>query len=281
MPGRVLVEALAVTPSPHRVTTYENDQELDDEVDSAETQRLLKELGYSDPLSDQLGAATDSQEAGKKFALACVHLGAGRIWDAMPALEHVVSERPGHEIAQLYLAAAYLLARRWEDCSAKLDGMSLSKAHEPFAAVIRGRLLLAQGRITEAIAYVREIEARGTSSPLLGCLLGDAYRASRLPKDAERCYRDVIARSPDVAVAYAGLAGALVAQHRDKEAAEAALDATGLDFGLPTAHYILGVALARTSRVAEAVRALERCIQLAPGNAGALRLLRKLRTKCA
>jgi tetratricopeptide (TPR) repeat protein len=281
MPGRVLAEALAFAPPAHRVATYETDPELDDEPDPGEMLRFLSELGYSDPIADKLRAASDRQQAGKEFALACVHLGAGRIWEAAPVLERVVAEDPDNEFAQLYLAAAYLLARRWGDCSEKLDNLTFSAAHEEFAAVIRGRLLLAQGRTLEAIAYVREIEARTTAGPLLGCLLGDAYRASRLPTDAERCYRNVVEKHPEVAIAHAGLAGALLAQRRNEEAVGAALDATGLDFGLPHAHYILGVALTRTSRLSEAVRALERCVQLAPDNTAAIKLLRRLRSKCA
>ena len=281
MPGRILAEALLKKPSLEQVPSYESEPQDADEFGSVDTLELLRNLGYSDPLSDQLRSAAEQREAGKEFALACVHLGAGRVWEAMPVLERVVSEQPDNEIAQLYLSTAYLIARRWDDCTAKLDGLVLSKAYEEFGALIRGRLLLAQRRPKEAIAHVRQVEAQGSSNPLLGCLLGDAYSAAQLPKDAERCYRAVVAKNADLAIAHVGLAVALLAQRRDAEAAEAALDATGLNFGLPIAHYSLGVALARTARFPEAVRALDRCVQLAPNHAAARRLLQRLRSKCA
>jgi tetratricopeptide (TPR) repeat protein len=115
-----------------------------------------------------------------------------------------------------------------------------------------------------------------STHPLLLTLLADVYRVSDRPFEAERRYRQVLAREPGAITAHTGLAEILLKQTRFEEAAATALDATALDFGQGRSHFILGMALHSLNRRDAARQALRNCLQVEPDNEGARRLLHRM-----
>jgi len=99
---------------------------------------------------------------------------------------------------------------------------------------------------------------------LLGTM-GQAYVRLDDFNAAERIFRRLLELDDESSLAYNGLARVSIAGKRFDEAVDYALRAVGLPHQYPRAHYNLGVALAETGRVGQAIQALQTCVGMAPG----------------
>ena len=81
--------------------------------------------------------------------------------------------------------------------------------------------------------------------PALYLQIGEAYLRLRQPDQAERNFRRAASVDPDHPHSHLGLARVHLQRHEDEAAARAALQALGLRYQLPMAHFLLGVALYR------------------------------------
>ena len=88
-------------------------------------------------------------------------------------------------------------------------------------------------------------------------------------QDAAERFREALALGPDLAIARANLALALLYAGQTAEAAAAARQAAAALPDTPQAHYALGLALKANDEPAEAAAAFERVLKLVPGDAGA------------
>jgi tetratricopeptide (TPR) repeat protein len=234
----------------------------------ADPSSYLRDLGYSDPLSPSL----TQLDASRSLHLAAAYLGSGQTARAIEPLEAAAAL--ADDLARVLLAHAYLEVGRFSDCQRTLETIA-SESHRTFALMIEGRLRLAEGRRHDALtllAGAREL----AQSPALEALLGDVYRGLSRLVEAEQCYRSALARDPYLPGAEIGLAALCLHQNRNEEAADAALRATGLDFGIAMAHYLLALASIRLRRHMTAVTALQTCLKLAPEHPAARSLLRRL-----
>jgi hypothetical protein len=96
------------------------------------------------------------------------------------------------------------------------------------------------------------------------------YAAGR-PADAERLFRDILARDPENVAATVGAAVAAAARRDFRTAEDGLIRALRIDPGRPAAYLQLAQVYARTARAAEARQAAERAISLGadPGQAEA------------
>jgi tetratricopeptide (TPR) repeat protein len=273
MPGRVLAEGFTTPAVPGRITTWEADSPLSPpDEDAAEMIACLTGLGYVDSLEETIARRQASAEIDGAFFLACSHLASDGPSEAVPLLERVALAEPDHPYAGFYLAYAYLAAGRLTDCAAQLQRLPGNVLTE----LIRARLTMCEGRVEEAIASLERIEAQDEPAPFVGCMLGDAYRASGRYADAARCYQRVIAKDGGIAVAHLGLAQSLYAQRQFEAATEAALEASRLRYDLAPAHMVLGASLMRLGLHGSAATALQTCLKLAPETQQAAHLLARI-----
>ena len=89
------------------------------------------------------------------------------------------------------------------------------------------------------------------------------YKLKQFDK-AEECYQDLIKYNPETAMPYNGLALVYLAQQKYIEAANAALDAIGLNYYHPMAHFHLGEALYNLEQYPNAANAYEVCLKIIP-----------------
>ncbi len=113
-----------------------------------------------------------------------------------------------------------------------------------------------------------------TPAPTPGPLeRGEKLLGQKQYEKAEAQLRKAVEENPTSARAHGNLALALLAQHKNREAVDAARLAAAFGPQTPEARYIFGLALAADGRPAEAAREFERTLALKPGEAAPLAAL--------
>ncbi len=135
----------------------------------------------------------------------------------------------------------------------------------PFALdMLEGFALAAEGHGEDALAALERAEKADPNRPDIHLQIGEAYLRMKRWPDAERAFQRASHIDADNPHAYLGIARALLAQRKSRLAIDQALEAVGLLYQHPYAHYVLGVALHRTGRIERAVEALEVAVRLNP-----------------
>jgi len=229
----------------------------------------LADLGYIDTVDKSASELRRVAEMDRKCSLARVHMANGDHEAAIPLLAELVGERPDYPRYAIFLAQCCHMAGRLTECRAAIDKLLAAGKDGPAVQILRGNLALAEGRDEECLANLLAAEKSDQSSPVLLFLIGRAYARLNRWDDAERSFRAVIDLDRDSAEGWAGLARCLAEKGSYRKAADAAMEAIGLNFELPGAHFVLGVSLARLGRIQRAIQAFEACLVLAPNNAAA------------
>jgi tetratricopeptide (TPR) repeat protein len=273
MEGRVLTEAFTAPPEIDRIPSWDDvpgdagmhpPERSEDAWEAREALRQLEELGYVDPVGDDERASETRAERDRRHNLARVHLDAGRHREAAALLDALVQEDPADVRSSLYLAQCRYLQGELAGCRHVVERLLAGAGDRPLADLLMGALLLAEGEGTDALLHLRRAEKAEPRLPALHTQIGNAYLRTRAFADAERAFRRALEIDGDSANAYHGLAVALLAQHRDEEAAEHALRAVGLVHHFPRAHMHLGMALARMGWTERAREALEAAVRMRP-----------------
>ena len=229
----------------------------------------LAALGYIDTVDKNSSEMRHIAELDRKATLANVHMANGDFETPIESLRELVRDRPEQIRYSLRLAQCYYKTGRLADCRSVVLGLLAAQQAKPVVRLLKANLAMAEGNIQEGLDHLLDMERAGHSSTGLLLVIGRLYGMQKRWDDAERSFRAMIELDADSADGRAGLARCLLEKGRLREAADAAMDAIGLNFELPGAHFVLGVALARLGRIERAIQALEACLILAPGNAAA------------
>jgi len=178
----------------------------------------------------------------------------------------------------MYLGRSYFRTGQFERSKRITDDLIRGPESRPLAHILRANTCIWQGNQAEALDHLLKAEEVQDSDPNLCVLVGQAHLRLRRPGDAEVSFRKALNMEPRAARSWRGLSTALLTQKRYREAAEAALEAVGLDYANAGSHYLLGVALARGGSIDRAVQALETCIKIQPKAFLAHRLLEAIHT---
>jgi len=196
----------------------------------------------------------------------------GRISSARGLLEEVIA----HKREMMPGAREELQAWREAHKEKKPDDLSEQEKRElrdlraratfnPFAMdFLMGSLLAAEGDEAAALEHLRKAGKADTSHPGLHLKVGQVYLEMKRWDKARSSFERALQLDPDSAAAHRGLAQALLAERRNVDAAEAAMDSVGLLFHNPRGHFLLGVALHRLGEVERAVQALEVAVSQNP-----------------
>jgi predicted Zn-dependent protease len=273
MQGRVLSEAFETPPQVEPIPSWEEvpgdcgrhaEQNVENTRDFAYALQQLAELGYVDKPSPKTQELLRMVRHTYDFNLAWVYMAARRPADALPLFERLVQEIPGEAAFQLHCAQCYYELGRREECRATVESVLQRDQNLPAAGLILANLCLAEGKTEEGLQRLLQAEKCSRPDPEIRYLIGRVYLRERRFEEAARTFQSVLNLDPDHAGAMSGLAQALLEQNEMEKAAEAALDAIRSQFDLPEAHYTLGVALAKTGRIARAIQAFDTCLALEP-----------------
>ncbi len=261
MEGRVLLECFAnAPPTIDHIATWE---------DSALKNEQRPPLSNPSAQTDQLGRETD-------WNLAQTYLEAGRNAEALPLFERVFRSFPerfehGHALFQCQLAAGQL-----PTAQATLELLLELLPENILAYLLRAEFSLAARDVAAARRWTDKARHAKTTHPelmrRLGLLLLKLREWDALAALATAALQ-VNASEP---LAWLGLAEAHLRQGKPAEAEKAALQAIGLNYFLPDAHFVLARALVAGGKWQAAKEAMAILKQIQPANRSASAYARRL-----
>lgn len=163
-----------------------------------------------------------------------------------------LSEKERHELRRLRSKAGY-----------SPFGMELLMAEQ----------LLAEGDAAAALKRLDKAEKINPEAVVLHKKRGEAYLKLKDWDQAQDSFQKTLEIDPENVAAHIGVCRSLLQRRKNALAAETALDAVGLSYANPTAHFLLGVALHRMNRPIQAVEALKVAVLQNPNHVLALERL--------
>ena len=115
--------------------------------------------------------------------------------------------------------------------------------------------MLAEGDAEAALVYFQNAELIRPQAVGIHLRKGQAFLVLKRWERAEESFREALAIEPESPTAQIGLCWSLIRRRQNRMAADTALNAIGLLFYNPTAHFLLGVALHRMGRIERAEQA--------------------------
>lgn len=253
-----------------------------------EALRQLAGLGYVDPLGSSTPEGeveVENERRATRLNLAHCLMSQRRHGEALPILEGLVASAPDVPRLGLFLAECCLRLGQLSRCEQVLDDVreavrlrAAALAQGPSGVprgvakaramvdLLEGELRLAQGATdTAQRAFRRALDAGSLGAQAL-CGMGSVHLRLREWLDALECFDRALAVDSDCAAAHDGRAVALLALGQAEPAAAAALEAVGLDFHAPMAHFHLGSALAALQDFERAAECWEICLEQAPAS---------------
>lgn len=234
-----------------------------------EALKQLVELGYIEQPDENAEKAVERTVLEQNINLARVYMGSGRYVNASEILQKLFDKNKDIRIATRLARCYYQLYENKKAMQVVLQTKTPDGKESAALKLIEGQLLLRQNKPKEAIALLKELQKKTAYSTHLMQEIGNAFLQLKRWKMAEKIFLQVLEKDPDTAPAYNGLAIIYIEQKRYEEAAEAALNAIGLFFEFPMAHYHLGVALLNLKEFEHAAQALELSLKFLPNLAKA------------
>jgi tetratricopeptide (TPR) repeat protein len=200
-------------------------------------------------------------------------LRAGHDQEAADIYRAIIQRRPDTEDAYRKLALVYWRGGRRAEAIATLELALRNGVTQSEVRIRLGQYLAQAGQPAKAIALLKD--TAGSDPDALNAL-GNAYTMAGRFSDAAAIFQRLIAQDPNDALAYENL-GMTQLQANDARSAEASLRrAIQLDGSLGGAYTALGVVLANTGRVSEAVDAWKKALTIDPADQNATDNLRRV-----
>jgi len=221
-------------------------------------------LGYIDEIPSDPGkaAAETNRENDWNIARACMY--GQRYAEALPLLENGFHAAPFRTDYAQVLATCQMQLGLFDEADATVATAAESFGRTEQADLVRASIAIQKKDFHAALAALERVREKIPGEVSLQLMLAQSYLALRRWNDAEAAAHAVLDSDPHNPMAFLVLARCALRTGRAEQAAEAAADCIGLQFGNPEGHFLLGVALANQGRFDEAVRPLENSLRLAP-----------------
>lgn len=273
MDGKPLIQALNKPNMPEYIPTWEavdgdagqlpEDARSDPWAEQAMMEQLA-ELGYIETGDSPDQFARYVHEA--DFYLARVYLSTGRRPEALPLLEKVYAFDPTATRYAIRLAHCYHDLGRLDDCRRVVEHL-ITQAKKPTVNVklLEALLLQTEGKLEEALDVLEEIVADYPSQPGVQARLGRLYRQLKQWPQAITAYEHALQQDPENASVYCDLASVYLYLKQYDDAIDSALNAVGLIYHQPLAHFYLAEGLYHQGEWEHATEAYQVCLSQAPG----------------
>lgn len=231
----------------------------------------LIELGYVERPGEDIEKAVRKTVNENEFYLARAYIDGGQNSEAIPILERLFSENPDQTRYGVRLARCYQSVGKVSECRRVVDALKEHRIkagkEKPTAGMhlLEGSLLLSENKPRKALAEFQAAEKLAPDTPKLSLQIGRGFAQLRQWDEAERAFQKEIQHDPESAAAWHGLGLALLRRHKAEKALEPLLNAVGLTYHFPFAHYHLGEALAHLGEYERSAEAFEVCLRMAPG----------------
>jgi predicted AlkP superfamily phosphohydrolase/phosphomutase/tetratricopeptide (TPR) repeat protein len=279
MEGRALTEVFSENQPVATIPSWEReDRPAQARLNLSEggRQQLLEQfvaLGYIDELPDDREAAARSTQRENDWNLARAYTYSGYHEEALPLLERCFHDVP-HRVD---FAQALSRCQNELGLSAEAE-VTIDRARERFRASPRSDLIKANivierkdhAQALELLTRVREAEPENSDVNLSAAR---CYAALHQWQQAREIIDRVMVKDPENPQAHLLLTRVHLAQKNHDEAVRTALTSIGLQYGNPRGHFLLGIALTSSNRLAEAAQAFRNCLTLVPDHLPAMRML--------
>jgi superkiller protein 3 len=250
------------------------------QTETADTIERLRSLGYigggAATVREKYTDADDPKrlvQIEQMLTQANDALRAGHDQEAADIYRAIIQRRPDTEDAYRKLALVYWRGGRQTEAIATLELALRNGVTQSEVRIRLGQYLAQAGQPAKAIALLKD--TAGSDPDALNAL-GNAYTMAGRFSDAAAIFQRLIAQDPNDALAYENL-GMTQLQANDARSAEASLRrAIQLDGSLGGAYTALGVVLANTGRVSEAVDAWKKALTIDPADQNATDNLRRV-----
>ncbi|RYD30545.1 MAG: tetratricopeptide repeat protein, partial [Verrucomicrobiaceae bacterium] len=272
MEGRVLGEILSGSRKVETIPTWEppdGPAPGRGTLSADEGRELLEQfvaLGYIDEISSDPSTAAAETERENKWNLARACLYGGKYGMALPLLEHCHATSPERADFSQLLAKTQIQLGLLEEAEETLATCLDSLGDTASAHLLMGSIETERGNPTKALEHLNAMRSRSPENLRLLHGLSETYLGLRRWKDAEDVATRMLELDPGGAQGHLILTRCFLHQGRNAEAAAAALEAIGLQYGNPRPHFLLGVALVGMQDWLAAEGALKNSLQLNPGD---------------
>jgi Flp pilus assembly protein TadD len=226
----------------------------------------LIELGYVEAPGEDKQSRLIKMKNETDFILAKVYAGSRKYPQAITILEKLHKENPDAARYGLKLAHCYQITRNINGLRTVIDELRSKDLKElPHLDFLEGTLLLFENKPRKALEYFHKAEKHISHMPTLHIQLGNVYNKIKNWTDAERAFKTALSIDINSAQAYHGLAVSYLRQNEYELAADAVLNAIGLTYHFPEAHYHLGEILFHLKDYESSAKAFELSVTMMPG----------------
>lgn len=275
MDGKVLLQAFENTEEIKTIKSWENIKGNDgshpknlevDVEDAKEELRQLIELGYVEDPGENSQAAIKSTVDENNYNLSRSHINGGEWEEGIKILEKLHTENPKTLRFAVRLAHAYQNTGQYKDARKVVNHIrEIQDRESPQLDILEGTLLLAEQRYKLALNLFQKAEREGGEQANLQLRIANAYMQLNKLKAAENAIESALKSDPESESAFYTLGLIYFKSLRFEEALGAFLDAIGLMYYQPQAHYYVGESLAKLGEYEKAIEAFDICLKLVPG----------------
>lgn len=283
MDGKVLVNAFENPAEIKTIKSWENinpptrpdgsspsgqhakDAEINEEDARAELQQLI-ELGYIADPGENGAAAVKSTVDENNYNLARAYIDGQKWEEGIAILEKLHQENPKTLRFAVRLAHAYQTTSKLKDARRVVNHIrEIFDRESPQLDILEGTLLLGEERYKKALELFQKVEREAGEQANLHLRIANAYlRLNRLD-DAEKAVLKELKVNPEEMSAHYTLGLIQYNQLRYEDALSSFMDAVGLLYYNPAAHFYIGESLNALEKYEEAIQAYEVCLKLVPG----------------
>ncbi len=309
MDGKPLIQVFKKEPKPKYIESWDNvegnsgmhtDTNTTEHFTTKEELQQLIDLGYiEDPGEDvQLAVLSSGKES--RFNLALVYLHSNRSRKAELLLKELVSEFPDEVrfLVRLVIAKQKLhdyegslqLIKKLRTLDVKLKkeikdqkSQSKKKTRKAYQKVplqtlnmLEGNIYMERNQFDSAIKLYNQVEKEMPYSARVNIQKGRALCLRLNFKEALSEYNKATDKDPDNPSAWTGIARCHFLMHNYEKTIDACLNAIGLLYYFPNAHYYLGMSLFQLQEYEHSAKALEVCLTQNPNIGKARNLLIKI-----
>ncbi len=276
----------------------------------------LVELGYIEKPEDNIQKSQETVQKETKYNLARVYMGSDRFEQATPLLEELVSSYPDEARFSIKLATCYneinllkesklLIEKFRKDKTEELNDHSKikeleekkeEKKEEDYTKeryeilkdkaqirmdlstmdILEANIFIKENKTDEALGLFQKIEKTSNPTKSLYIKMGNTYTKIGRWTDAKNAFKKALEIDSDLAIGYHGLGLALLREGEYFEAIDQLLNAIGLLYHNPIAHYHLGEALYEAGYFERSAEAFEVTLAMNPNIGKARNWLIKL-----
>ena len=284
MDGKVLVDAFDKELKIDTIKSWENikgedgrlssDVQHDDDEMEAELRQLI-DLGYIVDPGDDMEKAVKKTKDENNFYLSRAYFDGGKWEEGIQLLEVLYKENPETTRYALHLANGYMVTGKTKDARQVVNNIkNAQEKQSPAIDLLEGTLLFAEERFKKAVELFEKVEREAGGNPDVYLRMANAYLNLNKLKKAETLIKKALESDEELVHGWYTLGICYYRMMAYEKAVDALMNALGLVYYFPQAHFYLGETLMDMGKYEDAAGAYDVCLRIAPSfNAARQRLI--------